>query len=425
MLLLGATFSLILILLFPEHYLSRTDMNSLINWAQNWNEDWTDIYVTCKECNYPFVGIFSYAGMASILGIVDDFQHGAFNYRLFLAVIDGLNVLLLYALFKAFQVKNGGLWAGIIGILPSSWAGGAFWAQIDDVGQFFILLSLLWIVWNHRGYCVFRKKYYWLYIAVAGLFLSFAVLTKQLLLFSVFSVSLFLFIDILIYSRRWQQVFAYTSVAFGVFLIFNLFVDSLLSLEDPYFSHLLYIWNTGSGHINQIGNGFNIWLFSGGDMWRSSNDPFFWILTPKNTGIFLFMGYLSVITFSLLRQMRKVFTSKSVLFEEKDLLLWVFYLALVNLGFNILLSGTHERYLYHFYPFAFLAVLGLHCYNAEFSNRKITIYSLLTGAVLYGEFVIIRQYHIVVGVIHIFLLIYLSFLFMKQILATVSPEKEA
>ena len=92
MLLLGATFSLILILLFPEHYLSRTDMNSLANWAQDWNENWADIYVTCEECNYPFVGAFLYAGIASILGIVDDFQRGAFNYRIFLAVIDGFNI---------------------------------------------------------------------------------------------------------------------------------------------------------------------------------------------------------------------------------------------------------------------------------------------------------------------------------------------
>jgi phosphatidylserine synthase len=94
----------------------------------------------------------------------------------------------------------------------------------------------------------------------------------------------------------------------------------------------------------------------------------------------------------------------------------VLFLAQSNLGFNVLLSGTHERYLYHGFPFLILAAFFFWQRQTVFSWRSVLF--CLGAAILYGLFVysvlspsVIR--HEVVGAVQLLLVTYLFILSFK------------
>src|SRR5262249_37342711 len=100
------------------------------------------------------------------------------------------------------------------------------------------------------------------------------------------------------------------------------------------------------------------------------------------------------------------------------------YLAQSNLGFNVLLSGTHERYLYHCFPFLILAAFFFWERQTVFSGRSVLL--CLGAAILYGLFVysvlsppVIP--HEFVGAIHLVLLICLFFLSVRLQSGTAQP----
>lgn len=68
----------------------------------------------------------------------------------------------------------------------------------------------------------------------------------------------------------------------------------------------------------------------------------------------------------------------------------LFYFSLVNLTFNLALTGTHERYLYHFYPFILMACLGW-LGSSRFIHRALLI-SLFAGALFYGAYLFFYLY---------------------------------
>jgi len=426
---LGILFSVILVVSIPEFY-HQGDMHRFWEWAHYWSENWKDIYLNCKGCNYPIIGTFSSAGLLSILGN-GNYQNAVFSFRLLLGLIDGLNVLLIFWLLKQFSINNAALWAGIIGILPSSWAGGALWGQIDGISQLFILVALVWIVRSNLGHQV-SKSNFRIYLAISSVMLSWIILTKQIAIFSFFSIGFLLTANVFFFSRKWSQ-FATDSLLMIAFFIFSIILwDSFLNLKEPYFSHLHYIWETGSSHGDVISlNGFNIWMFLGRNMRSSSHIPFFFnnvtnshvllLFTPYIAGVFFFLVFNSISSLSLLLFLRNQFLSGERFLNREILLNFIFYLALVNLSFNVLLTGTHERYLYHFYPFMILACLGLRKYTKLFSNN--IIYIVVFGASLYGLFVLGilsnraaslgYTTHWVLGIFHFGLLCYLFLIFLK------------
>src|SRR5690606_2558440 len=131
----------------------------------------------------------------------------------------------------------------------------------------------------------------------------------------------------------------------------------------------------GSEHVNFIsGNGFNVWLLFAHDMNESSTASWFLGLSPKKMGIFL----TAITAFWVF--FRFWITTKKV---EGISILTHFLIAysIVFLAVNLFFSGTHERYLYHFYPFL---IAGLLLLNAS----RFTIYLTLFSAVCYGLFVL-------------------------------------
>ncbi|MEZ5007305.1 MAG: hypothetical protein R2728_01640 [Chitinophagales bacterium] len=370
-LILGALFSIILRLLFPEIY-HHYDVAAFIDWAGK-TEHFKNLYNTDCFCNYPVVGLLTSAGIVKLF----NFNIQAFLY--FLSFIDLLNVLIIYWILKQLNVNRAGLWAGIIGLLPSTWAGGGFWGQIDNVGQLILLLILSFVIHYNRSKKV-KPRTFLLYIAIVGVLFSLAFLTKQLLLFPLMPLSFLVLATILIYNDfKLLPSLKYILICTFFTLLPIFLFDIWLSLPSEFhYSHLERVFLTGSDHMNKIsGNGFNIWILLDRDMWSSSEIPFLWNLTPKGVGLKLFLLVLIILTYFLLKINKNNWKNG---FNTGLFISFVFYLAMINLSFNIFLSGTHERYLFHFYPYILIALLVL--------QKKISIAMCVIASGVYGFFVL-------------------------------------
>lgn len=407
---LGAlSVSFIFRIIYPNIY-HHFDVSTFVSWGAYLNPV-QDVYMTDCYCNYPIVG------MLLSTGILEFFDFKIFRFLIFLCFIDAINVVLIWVLMHLLNIRYALLWSALVGLSLSSWIGGAQWGQIDNIGQLFLFLILILCYFFFKAEKQDAKSFN-LNILVIGILMSFTFLTKQLLLFSLVPVGVFLLIHILILihpSVRITYLFSFLfSFFFPVFLL-----DLWLNVPEMYFfSHLERIFDTGSEHINSIaGNGFNIWLAFFFDQNSSSSRPLFLQLTPKLMGLFLFaLGNVWMIF-----QAHQSFISN----KQNHKLLFVNLLgclAFYNLLFNVVLTGTHERYLYHFYPYLIVFLLFLYFnYKDSVKFIKLDIFIAFFGASLYGLFVfcILMKcldtllYHRILMVFHVLLFIRLMYILKK------------
>lgn len=380
----GMLIPTIIIALFPKFF-HTSDLDEFWRWAQSWSLGWKNIYINCDRCNYPFLGTFISGGVMSLMG-VEKFKNIVMPFRYYLAVIDALNILAVYCILKKLKIRNAPLWAGVIGLLPSSWIGSSVWGQIDGVGQFFLLAMILLFIWFNLSGKINPVRYY-VFIIAAGTLMSFMLLTKQLMMFSLLTMGLMTLVNIAFYSRKPADLALSIFVVFIAFAAPVLLVDLSVNLKEPFFSHLQYILATGSKHGDTISSfGFNIWTFLAPDPLGSSHVPVILKLGPISlfsvvpfvAGIYLFLLSNALLLFFYMKYFYKQFKNDRHFFNAENILLFLLHLALVNLSFNLFLTGTHERYLYYFYPFIIMACLGL--FDQKF------IYVLLAGAAFYGLF---------------------------------------
>jgi hypothetical protein len=372
--LLGMLTPVLIILIFPTTYY-QDDLGDFWNWSQFLKENVRDIYIQCTSCNYPLFGTLVTGGVLSRMGF-DNFSEMIIPFRLYLAMFDAANVFLIYKILKKLEIQSAPLWAGIIGLLPSSWMGSSVWGQIEGISQFLILLTCLLII-SFNLKAISTKFPYTIYLILVGGLLSLMLLTKQLILFSLVSVTFFAVLRSL----------AILSLAF----LSPIFVIDLFLIDHKgYFSHLGYIFTQGSKHGDIIsGNGFNLWTFFVASPTQPSRLPIeiqiaglpSIAINPYSTGIILFLLINLILAFLYLRYFYKNrFTQAEQFFNLENIFLLFLHIGLVNLSFNLFLTGTHERYLYHFYPFVIIAALGLF-------NRKL-VYFLLAAGTSYALFVL-------------------------------------
>jgi hypothetical protein len=407
------------------------DFKVFSTWAECWLKDKNNIYLNCGA-NYPFVGVIASAGALSALKTifgVDNYSKIITDFRFYLAIFDSLNFILIFLLAVELKLKNALVASLLIVALPSSWAGGALWGQIDGVSQFFLLACILCLavaIQSSTDRLTLRSA---AYCALGLVALVALVLTKQL---GVFSLPAVLPLVLLAQLRLWTSstklhgVMATAGTFLPAIALF-LFLDSRLEVPSSFHgSGYLFVWlGGGSDHGNVIsGNGFNIWMFLGRNMWSSSHKPFYCLqlsnrelcLTPFHSGLVLYGTYilaLATLYFGLFwrslldggfrdeRQIRFIVATI------------VLYLAQVNLGFNIFLTGTHERYLYH--CFSFLILTAFYFFEqAELLSWRSGLF-FLAVATVYGAFVYsvlsdddsLPSPHRFVAAIHSILLIYL------------------
>ena len=231
-------------------------------------------------------------------------------------------------------------------------------------------------------------KDYQIFLISSGILLACLLLTKQLVIFSLLCLGAMVLTNIFLRSRGLKSILISLFAFFISFIAPVAFADLILEVPRPYVSHIQYILEIG-GRIGDIisSYGFNMWIFFYKDTLVSSHTPLFDFapfltvgVTPYSAGIWLFVLSNTIFLISLLRYFYELYKSEVRFFRKSDILLWIFQLSFLNLSFNIFLTGTHERYLYHFYPFIIISFLG-----SSLSNRK-ELYILITGAFLYGSF---------------------------------------
>lgn len=417
----GLFFPAFVILIYPTWF-QPDDLDAFLGWSREWAKGAQNIYINCMYCNYPFLGMAFSAGAVDWLGIRDfDGMMGLFRY--YLAFIDLLNVVVLYYLLKTLKVKDAAFWAGLVGLLPSSWIGASYWGQIDNVGQFFILAFFLAAAKLNE---IPEPKSWRSYLLafMLGFLLSCLAMTKQLVFFSMISLGSMAVANIMLVSRRWMSTFFALVVLAVSFAAPILLVDAGIRYDPRYLSHLHYILATGSSHGDTISSfGFNIWTFFTSNPFGNSHEPlpvFGVTLIPYKAGITLFLASILALTIAAVYFHIREYKKGNDGFTHKHLAFWLVHLALVNLSFNLVLTGTHERYLYHFYPFAIAAALFIQ--KMDGLNRFI----LLGGAVFYGLFLYgyLTGYNMYFGqfpyrfmtVIHAYLLMFYAGILMKTFL---------
>ena len=267
-----------------------------------------------------------------------------------------------------------------------------------------------------------------------GLFsLSCYILVKQL---GIFSLPFFFILLLITLYKFWQNFKLkglYWLLGGLVFLILSFrYMDGLFPVVSQYHnSSYLFVWQGGgSEHGNIISaNGFNIWIFLGRDMLSSSLVPFLTLnlgilkseLSPKEVGSFLYILLIFFLLFTCSKAVYEMIKRRTSTVERDTIksyliaLLCLFH-ALSHLGFNVLLTGTHERYLYIGYPFLLIATVWF-CSNNIVLSRQSIIFCF-SAATAYGFFVLSRirilpellfalRRHEFLASIHLFLLIFL------------------
>lgn len=401
---LGITFPFLLVT-YVDSY-NRGDVEVFRAWADCWSQQ---IYITCRPQipnypeipNYPAIGLTLSAGAIQAIGSLFDITNTNtldIVFRYYLAFFDSLNFLLFIWLTRLMQFRQPIAIAAIVLAMPSTWAGGAVWGQIDNISLFFGLLSCLafFQVWSDNNKANIWKKEIWVLFGVWNL--SLYLLSKQLAIFSLpFFLILFGITGYYLVRDRGMLALIF-AIAFFLFSFYSL--DTLLEvLPQFYHSSSWFIWQEGSQHGDNIsGNGFNLWMFLGRDMWSSSHAPFLTLqmgnwrrdLSPYQIGIFLYSIFVAFLLFTGFQTIWRVFKHQ-VDRKQKDRIV-AFLIAflclfhgLLHLGFNVFLTGTHERYLYLGYPFLLIPVAWFYL-NYEACSWRLVVFCFLAAAA-YGGFV--------------------------------------
>lgn len=281
--------------------------------------------------NYPIVGVLIVCGPARIAEVV----LGPLPLRTFVLVHKATLVLGEVAL-----VLSAAWLARVLGsprpralalalyLLPSTWAGGAWFGQTDVLGTALLLASAAALVRYRRG-----GERRW--IAVGALALVLALLAKQLTWFAAPGLALLALAGLRAHRDRvaWAIALASTLPMFAA--------DPFLTLPDGHRSHLWLVLSQGSSHGElAVASGASVWsLFAPGgtpasDLRALGVSSFAW-------GWLLFAVAMAI----AIARLREDASDRAM----------VALAGIGQLAMATLLTGVHERYLAHAVPLLFLA----------------------------------------------------------------------
>jgi hypothetical protein len=314
--------------------------------------------------NYPTIGLWASAGalwgLELLRGLVPT---PTLYFQYYLAVVDSLNIALMYILLRGLQVSGAAWLTLLFSLLPSTRAGASLWGQIDSVSQFFLSLGF---VCGLQGLKVCEEQKdgrSLLYLTLLGLCIGCATLTKQLAFFSLPSLTI-LWLILAVHASRTNSIRSIVLSAISACALM-ITLDQLSPTPPGYYgSSLFYILSTGSDHggiVSAAGvNMYPLLHIPSGDSSKASYTVFSLgtipiRVTPLYFGLTCFFGALALSAWWLGRLARRLREAPPTKITTTLLL----FAALCNLFMNTLLSGTHERYLYHYGFFVFPVVVLL------------------------------------------------------------------
>lgn len=383
LLLAGVALPFVLVALLPNTY-HKGDLMAYARWADCLQAFGPRTYLECaayrpeSPLGYPAVGLWLSGGVVQAMRLVSESAFGRTLdaqttdalVRFYLAIFAALDFLLLAYLARLMRYGRPVLAAFLLMLLPWMVVGGILWGQLDGLSLAGALLAFiaLWQAWRAASRQCAGPAGLWLLLATLTL-VGF-VLVKQL---NTFALPFFLFLLALALWAFWRELGGRgVAVALTVLLValaaFRL-LDSRFALPpEALGSSFWHGWRV-SPHGDVIsGNGFNLWILLGRDMWSSSREPFTALrlgawqqeLTPYHTGIVLYALLLLFLFVTAFLAVRPALARGALARLSDDgqaglLALLALLLGLTQLGFNVLLTGTHERYLFLGYPFLILS----------------------------------------------------------------------
>ncbi len=413
LLLAGVALPFALVALFPNTY-HRGDLMAYARWADCLEAFGPRTYLECaayrpeSPLGYPAVGLWLSGGAVQGMRLLAENVFGGTLdaattdalVRFYLAIFAALDFLLLAWLARLMRFQRPVLAAFLLMLLPWMAVGGVLWGQLDGISLAGALLALiaLWQAW--RAASQQRAGPAGLWLLLAALVLAGFVLVKQL---NTFALPFFLFLLALTLWSFWRDLggrgVAVALAALLVALIAFRLLDSRFALPPGAFGSTYWHGWQVSPHGDVIsGNGFNLWILLGRDMWSSSREPFTALrlggwqqeLTPYHTGIVLYALLLVFLFVTAFLTVRPLLARGAVARLADDgqaalLALLVLLLGLTQLGFNVLLTGTHERYLFLGYPFLILATWWFA--RRGWMGMGLAVFTL-AAAILNGVFVL-------------------------------------
>jgi hypothetical protein len=330
------------------HRWDRHDIGLFVKWSKAWDQSPREIY-RLSDASYPIVGTLLSAGTVSAMRRMfpthsdDDIVR---DFKWIVLAVDAVNIVLVWRIFSALRIPQAATAALILYILPFGWTGAAVWGQIDSMTQSFLLSCLLAFlkIFEGAGSLLADSAY----LAAGAAAFGLGLFCKQLFLFSTPCLIVGLWLCTRIIANRHGSPFVWSlGGPIGCLLIFG-WLDWWPALPDDHRSHFAFlIFGPSTSYGDQTSIfGLNIWAIKPGG-------PFI-CPTCKWSGLAMYLAamiYIFVVPFAFLRRQIK---GSSLLFA-----MLVLVLGLSNLAFNVLLTGVHERYLFHTFPFLIIGGLVL------------------------------------------------------------------
>ncbi len=302
--------------------------------------DWLDAFIHWEfyragpGMNYPFLGVVLVCGPAAAMeGICGTLTYDEYRYVLkaTLVLAEALTMLSLAGLGRTLELQRPRLLAVALYLLPATWAGGAWFGQIDVWGTLFLVLAA-WGLLAAR-----TARWPALSLLGGGVALAAAVLTTQLTAFTLPALGLMAVLSLASLPRRRLPLYAGLLVA-SLGLLFV--ADPWLPLPEGWTSHLHFIWTGGASAHGEVlsGDGAGLWfLVSAPPAWTWGVGSF----AAVQAWLWAWLGQVA-------RHRRHDLHGALVL-----------YAGLSNLAMAVLLTGVHGRWLVYGVPFLVLGMAAL------------------------------------------------------------------
>lgn len=381
---------LIIVSLVPQmHAMDIATFNSWLDAFQNTEKHSLVDFYKLTTSNYP---VIASAISVGLLGLVksltaqqQDFWAYAKNFRYALSLFEFFNGAMIFWYLSRKQIKYAGAIALFFICTPSAWAPASIWGQIDGFNQSLLLITLIsCLMWYESLNTKGQSKSYMLYAFLSLFGFTAMLFAKQTLVFAL--PYLFCIIAYNVYNQ-WRAGNDHHKSALTVLISFAWcsywVLDYSFNLPEHFKSQLAYIWTSGiNPHADAISfNGFNIWAQVSNS--TSALEPLFLSFTPKYLGLVFFAFFSIYLVRRLTLLLKRTHNSSFIPDKIKSAHLLLIF-SLSQLSFNLFLTGTHERYLYHFYPTFLLSLVLLHSLK-QIKFRELVVASM--GSVAYGVFV--------------------------------------
>ena len=375
------------------------DLDTFAYWARCLEGFSGSPYPDCSPdlINYPTIGLYASAGIVRVLRTFELSREeiGLF-FQIFLGIVDSLNILVIYLLMRGLRVPNAA-WATLVfSVLPSTRVGGNLWGQIDGVSQLFLSAGFLCGLYGLQAAQSLHRGASLRYFAGISLSIIGALLTKQLVVFSIPALGiLWMWLLVTIAKKGWWR--PASAIACGC-LSAGVALDQFFPTPPGHFgSGLLYILQTGSNHAQRIvHNGVSIYslLLLPDTGPAKSPYPLFSVLGIQVSILPFYFGIVTFLTATLLTAVFGFFiVRKQKLYQPDQATVVVLaFAAALNLFMNTVITGTHERYFYHYSFFAYPMLLVL---ARDLRWARILLMITLLHLTVYGLFVftILRGYY--------------------------------